>query len=136
VQLVALGTSKEKTNMIETDAEKLARISELDRQIAIRRTSLETGVPPGLLSQGRTVEEIQQHAADAIAWKAAAPPPPPPATAAVPAYNGVGQISRNTLPYLNPAAQLEAWRQGRLEQIGAPAPEPRRNGEQHRNAAP
>lgn len=36
-----------------------------------------------------------------------------------------GADVQGTLGYLSPAGQLEAWRQGRLERIGAPAP---RNG--------
>jgi hypothetical protein len=43
----------------------------------------------------------------------------------------VGQISKETLGYLSPADQMAVWRQGLLEQIGAPAPSPRTNGQHH-----
>jgi len=111
----------------ETLADKERRIAELDREIAINRISRETGVPLDLLGRGRTAEEIEQIAADAIAWRAAAPPAPTPTTSAVPTSR-VGQIGRNTLPYLSPADTRAVWRQGRLEDIGAPAPPPHRNG--------
>ena len=55
---------------------------------------------------------------------------PSPPTSAVPASR-VGQISKETLGYLSPADQMAVWRQGRLEQIGAPAPPPRTNGQHH-----
>jgi hypothetical protein len=83
-----------------------------------------TGVPVWML-RGETPQQ---------AWQSAPPPPPPPPP--LPTTYGVGQISQETTGYLNPAAQLEAWRQGRLERMGAPAPPPRRTGEQHRNAPP
>lgn len=110
-------------------------IEALERDLAIERTSRLTGVPPDLLGNGNTAEEIEQIAADLLAWKAAAPPAQPPATAAAPAYT-VGQISRSTLQYLSPEQISAVHREGRLEGIGAPAPPPRRTGEQHRNAAP
>jgi hypothetical protein len=95
-----------------------------------------TGVQVWML-RGETPQQAWQSARTAVEWKqATAPPVPPPATAAVPTTYGVGQISQETTGYLNPAAQLEAWRQGRLERMGAPAPPPRRTGEQHRNAPP
>lgn len=67
-----------------------------------------------------------------MAAKQAAPQPP---TAAVPA---------SSPPPTRIAAQqlvegddwLGAWRAGRLTPMGAPAPPPRRTGEQYRNAAP
>jgi hypothetical protein len=55
---------------------------------------------------------------------------PPPSTSGVP-VSRVGQISKETLGYLSPADQMAVWRQGRLEQIGAPAPPPRTNGQHH-----
>ncbi|MGB8211600.1 MAG: hypothetical protein WCF69_29215, partial [Mycobacterium sp.] len=39
-----------------------------------------------------------------------------------------GPDFKETLGYLSPADQMAVWRQGRLEQIGAPAPPPRTNG--------
>lgn len=131
------------TDTPDFDAEKatrLAELAELDRQIAISRTSLETGVPQGFLQNGQSAEEIAQIAADAISWRAAEKPSaPPPAPSARPAYssvNGVSQFSKDALKYLTPQQINAACAENRLSAIGAPRPEPRRTGEQHRNAAP
>lgn len=114
----------------EAEAEKQRRMEELDRQIAIRETALAMGVLPKFLQQAFTAEEIEQHARDALAWKAAAGSAPavPPQTAAAPAYP-VSQMSRATLQHLSEDQVLAAWRTGRLEQIGAPMPE--HNGSRH-----
>ena len=117
-------------------ASRQAELAELDRQIAIRRTTLETGVPPELLQNGRTAEEIAQHASDALAWRADTRSAAAPSTAAVAPYGGTGQISRPLLSQLDSATTMALYRAGRLEGMGAPPPPPRRNGEQHRNAAP
>jgi hypothetical protein len=78
--------SDETNPPVETLADKQQQIDELQRQIAIDRTSRVTGVPPGLLANGKTAEQIEQIAASAIAWKAEAPAAPTPPTAAVPTY--------------------------------------------------
>ncbi|MDT5231037.1 MAG: hypothetical protein QOI39_1537 [Mycobacterium sp.] len=49
-------------------------------------------------------------------------------TASAVPVSRVGQISKETLGYRSPADQMAVWRQGRLEQIGAPALPPRTNG--------
>jgi hypothetical protein len=110
-------------------------LAELDRQIMIRNIAATTGVLPGMLQNAKTAEEMAQHAAAAMAWRADVGSASP-STASATYSLSVGQVSCNVLPHLSPAAQLEAWRQGRLEGIGAPAPPPCRNGEQHHNAAP
>ncbi len=122
--------------MSDETASRQAELDELDRQIQIRKTALAMDVPPSFLQNARSTEEIEQHAREALQWRSASAPPAPPTTAAVSPYNGVGQISRNMLPYLGPAGTMEAWRAGRLEQAGAAKPPERRDGEQHRNAAP
>jgi hypothetical protein len=105
-------------------------------EVARLRVSRDTGVPPGLLARGSTEDECRAIADQALAWRTAtASPAPRPPTSAVP-VSRVGQISKETLGCLSPADQMAFWRQGRLEGIGAPAPPPRRNGEQHRNAPP
>ena len=112
----------------ETEAEKRRAIEELDRQIAIRNASLKTGVPPGFLQNGRTAEEIDRIASDALAWRQA-PSPAPPRTAAVsPPTYAAGQISRSMLPHLGPEGVMEAYRQGRLDQEIGVSPEQRQNG--------
>jgi hypothetical protein len=84
-----------------------------------------------LLGDADTDEAARAAADQALAWRTAtAPPAPPPPTSAVP-VSRVGQISKETLGYLSPADQMAVWRQGRLEQIGAPALPPRTNGQHH-----
>jgi hypothetical protein len=46
--------SDETNPPVETLADKQQQIDELQRQIAIDRTSRVTGVPPGLLANGKT----------------------------------------------------------------------------------
>jgi hypothetical protein len=124
------------TDEPETLAEKERRIAQLEAEIARSEISRLSGVRMHLLGDAATEEEARTAADQALDWRTApAPPAPTPPTSAVP-MPSVGQISRETLGYLGPADQLAFWRQGRLEGIGAPAPPPRRNGEQHRNAAP
>ena len=74
-------------------------------------------------------DEAPRAAADQALALADGPAPPPP-TSVVPVPR-VGQISKETLGYLSPADQMAVWRQGRLEQIGAPAPPPHTNGQHH-----
>jgi hypothetical protein len=50
--------------------------------------------------------------------------------------DGVSQVSRETLKHLSAQQVNQLYAENRLAGIGAPAPEPRRTGEQHRNAAP
>ena len=127
------------TDNTDALADRDSHIAELQRQIAIDRTSRETGVPPDLLGTGRTAEEIERIAADALAWKAAAAPPEPsrPLTAAVPAsvvtsadrIELPGQVTtRDQLSRMSPAERMRAWREGRLVNLGANPPGPRRIG--------
>lgn len=98
----------------ETETEKQKRIAELDRQIAIRNTSLSTGVPPGLLGNGRDATEIEEIAAAALAWRQEEVAPPPTAAAAY----SVGQYSRENLRCMTAAQVTEAYAQGQLASIG------------------
>ncbi len=122
----------------KAEAEKRARISELDRQIEIRKTALAMDIPPSLLQNGRTPEEIEQIARDALAWRGA--PSPGSATAAVSPshapHNGSGQYNRSMLPHLGPEGVMDAYRAGRLAAPAAAAPPPHHTGEQHRNSGP
>ena len=106
--------------MSEND-DLIAERNRLQAEVARLRVSRDTGVPVGMLSNATTEDEARSAADQALAWRADVPKPLAPPTAAVPAYS-VGQISRETLPYLTPAQINEVYRQGRLEQIGAPAP--------------
>lgn len=115
----------------QTEAEKRARISELDRQIAIRQISLETGVPPEFLQNAHTAEQIEQYAQDALAWRGETPAPQPRSQTNAPQYNGVGQLSRDALTQLPADVQMAAYRAGRLAALGAPAPPERQDGAHH-----
>jgi hypothetical protein len=98
-------------------------------EVARLQASKEFGVPPAILGQANTLDEARALAEQALQWRGSVPPAPPQQTAAVSPYNGVGQISRSTLPYLSPADTMAAWRAGRLQQAGAAPPPPRANGE-------
>jgi hypothetical protein len=92
-----------------------------------------TDVPAFMLS-GDTPADVWDSAQRAVDWKQAQPPAPPqPATAAVPvpSANRIVQMRGEA-----PDDWMAAWRSGQLAGRGAPAPPPRRTGEQHRNAAP
>jgi hypothetical protein len=89
----------------------------------VRAVSDETGVPEWLLTQGgiNTTEGIWSRARDAVNWKTGTAPPRPQ-TAAVSA----------SVPYkpmtpqpLGEVSVMDAYRQGRLADRGAPAPPPR-----------
>jgi hypothetical protein len=128
------------TDINDGDAETLAdqeqRIEALERQIAIERTSRITGVPPDLLGNGTTAEEIERIAADLLGWRAAAAASRPQ-TAAVSA-SVVTSGDRIEMPHqltthdelrrLSPAERMRALREGRLIHLGANPPPPRRIG--------
>jgi hypothetical protein len=115
------------------------QIAALERQIAIDRTSRETGIPPSLLGTGQTAEGIERIAADLLAWKAAATPEPPsrPTTSAVRA-SVVTSSDRIEMPRqvqtldelrrMSPGDQMRAYRAGLLSHLGANPPGPRRIG--------
>ncbi len=107
-------------------------VAERDRllgEVVRLQVSKEMGVPPGLLARGSTADECRALADEALAWRGDGPGSAEPQTAAVSPYNGVGQISRQTLGKLGPADTMSLYRQGRLAAEGAPAPGPRQNGE-------
>jgi hypothetical protein len=120
----------------ETLADKERQIAELEAEIARSQVSRETGVPIGLLANGQTAEEIERIATDALCWRAESPPSRPP-TAAVPASTvtsadriamATGQVtSRDQLAQMSPAQRMQAWREGRLQQIGVSQPPPPRS---------
>jgi hypothetical protein len=86
--------------MTDTDnADLAAERDRLQAEVMALRVERDTGVPAGLLGQGKTVEEMRQIAADALAWKGAAPPgiPQQRQTGATTPNYGVGQISREAL---------------------------------------
>lgn len=94
------------------------------------RIERETGVPAGMMASATTEAEARALAEQALEWRATAPPALPTAAVRTPTYS-VGQISKGTLPYLSPADTMAAWRAGRLEQAGCPAPPERRSGQHH-----
>lgn len=96
-------------------------------EVARLRVSKLTSVPVSMLAQGSTVEEIEQLAAEALAWQAESQAQQHPATAAVPAYQ-VGQYSHQNLAHLGADGIMDAYRQGRLERIGGKPP-PDQNGQ-------
>lgn len=109
------------------------RIAELEREIAISRVRRETGFSPELLGNGRTAEEIEQIATDALGWRAAAAPPPTsPPTSALPA-SIVTSADRIEMPHritthdelrrFPPAERMRAYREGRLMHLGAYPPQ-------------
>lgn len=136
------------TGAVDTDADqaagevdKDARISKLERQLAIERASFETGVPAEILSAAATPDDALRLATDALLWRAeTAPPPPPPQTGAVSVdfANGVGTIgatdrilprympiqTRDAVSRMTPAEVLSAWRAGYLTSLGVGAPKP------------
>jgi hypothetical protein len=91
------------------------------------RVERTTGVPAGLLGQGKTEDDMRQIAADALSWKgeAAQGIPPTPQTSAVPSTPNypTGQISREVLASLSPEQQMQAIRQGRCIGIGVGVPQ-------------
>ena len=115
-----------------------AQRDRLQAEVARLQVSKETGVPPHILGRANTVEEGRVIAQDALAWRG--DQPSKPTTAAVypsgGSVNGVSQVSRETLKHLTPEQVNQLYAENRLAGIGAPAPESRRTGEQHRNAAP
>jgi len=123
------------TDNPDFDAEKATRtaeLAELDRQIAIRHTSLKTGVPQEFLQNAQTTEQIEQYAQDALAWRGETPAPKTSARSPYPSggsVNGVSQVSAEALKYLNPQQINQLYAENRLAGLGAPAPPPRQNGE-------
>jgi hypothetical protein len=121
------------------EVDKDARITELERQLAVERASFQTGVPAEILSAAATPEDALRLATDALLWRAETAPPPPPQTAAVSAdmvTAGTGVIgaadrilpryqqvqTRDAVSRMTPAEILSAWRAGHLSQIGVGAP--------------
>lgn len=127
------------TGEVTGEVDKDARITELERQLAVERASFETGVPAEILAAAATPEDALRIATDALLWQADSAPPPPPATGAVPVdwANGVGTLgasdrmnpryagpqTREALSRMSPAEILSAWRSGHLSQIGVGAPQ-------------
>lgn len=116
------------------EAEKVRRIEELDRQIAIREASLAYDVPPSMLEQGRTAEDIARLAAEALEWRGTGTPAPQADRQTSPysgSINGVAQVNRGVLQYLSADQINQLRREGRLvaEGIGVDQhDQPQRNG--------
>lgn len=105
--------------MTDDNSDLIAERDRLQAEVARLHVSRDTGVPVVALQGATTEEQAQAIAQSALAWKAATTPQPQP-TAAV--HHGVSQISRETLQYLSPEQVISAYRRGRLESIGSPAP--------------
>jgi hypothetical protein len=96
----------------------------LAAEVARLRVERETGVPAELLTSATTVAEARELADSLLAWKG--PPPQSQQQPSGPSYGGVTQYRRDDLQYLTADEVSQAYRKGRLTQIGAPAP-PQRN---------
>ena len=123
--------------MTTENGDLAAERDRLQAEVMRLRVERETTVPASLLGQATTEDEARAIAAAALQWRAdrAAAPPTTAAVSASP-YLVPGQIGRSTLAHLTPEQVSQVYKEGRLSQIGAPPPPPRRNGEPHRNAAP
>jgi hypothetical protein len=116
--------------MTEND-DLAAERDRLRAEVARLRVAKESAVPVEFLSEAQTEEQARSIAQSALAWRGETPSAPtPPATTAAASYY-VGQISRSTLQYLSPDQITEAYRQGRLEEIGAPSPLTQRHNGSH-----
>jgi hypothetical protein len=119
---------EQEISMSDDAAAKAAELAELDRQIAIRRASLETGVPVSVLSHATTEDEARALAEEALVWRGGNAPAAP--TAPAPAYLP-NQVTRESLPYMTPQEISAAHRRGQLQGIGAAPPAPRKTGERN-----
>jgi hypothetical protein len=121
--------------MTENNYDLIAERDKLQAEVARLRVERETGVPAELLAKATTEDSARALADRLLSWKGETSPAAPPPTAPVPAY-GVSQIGRDSLGYLSAEQVVQAHREGRLADIGAPAPPRRRTGEAHRNGGP
>lgn len=101
-----------------------AEREKLQAEVARLRVERDSGVPAELLAHAFNEEAARELAQALLAWKAAAAPAAPPPTAAAPAYSA-SQIGRDSLSHLSAEQVSQAHTEGRLEAIGAPAPQPR-----------
>ena len=116
--------------MDETNDDLTAERDRLLGEVARLRVSKATGVPVGMLADADDEVSARALADQALAWQADQPPRPQ-ATAAVSPYSRPGQISKPVLSHLDGPTTMALYRAGRLEDMGAPAPGPRQNGEHH-----
>jgi hypothetical protein len=93
----------------------------LQAEDARLRVERDTGVPAELLSQATTEESARELAASLLAWKG--PPPQPQQQQSSEPFYPVTQYRRDDLQYLSADEISQAYREGRLTQIGAPAPQ-------------
>jgi predicted component of type VI protein secretion system len=114
------------------------RIAALEHDIHLNRASRLSGVPVQFLT-GTSEAEVLASTQAAIEWKAAAAQsiPPGPKTSAVLASTVTSadriempsQVStRDQLSRMSPAERMRAYREGRLVNLGAYPPQPRRIG--------
>lgn len=124
------------------DREKDTEIATLKENAAREKVSRTTGVPPELIV-GKTEEEMQASAEVAAKWRG--PVTPPVQSSAAPASSvtstdkveGPKQItSRDELAKMKPADRMQAFRDGRLKDLGAvPGPGDLRNLQHAQKAA-
>lgn len=108
--------------MADSDFDLAAERERLQAEVARLRVERETGVPAELLMKATTEDSARALADRLLSWKAETAPAPPP-TATEPFYP-VSQVGRDALGYLTPEQVSQCYREGRLTQIGAPAPQP------------
>lgn len=90
----------------------------LAAECARLRVERDTGVPAKLLTEATTEESARALASSLLAWKG---PPPQPQSSGL--FYPVTQYRRDDLQYLSADEISQAYREGRLTQIGAPAPQ-------------
>jgi hypothetical protein len=92
----------------------------LQAEIYRLRAERLTGVPAELLGKATTEDDALALAQRLLEWKGPPPQPQPPSEPFYP----VTQYRRDDLRYMTPDELAQAYREGRLAQIGAPAPPP------------
>jgi hypothetical protein len=107
----------------DSDFDLQAERDRLAGEVARLRAERISGVPAELLMQATTEDDAVALAHRLLEWRGPAAAPPSPVANKAPFYP-VSQFSRDSLGGLTAEQINEAYRQGRLEQIGAPAPQP------------
>jgi hypothetical protein len=91
----------------------------LNAEVLRLQVSRDTGVPAELLTPAATEDSARALAERLLAWKGEAAPPPTPSEPFYP----VTQYRREDLAYRASDEIAQAYREGRLAQIGALAPQ-------------
>ena len=98
--------------------ELAAERDRLTAEVSRLQVSRDTGVPAELLSPAATEDSARALAESLLAWKGEAAPAAPPSEPFYP----VTQYRRDDLQYMTADELAQAYREGRLAQIGASPP--------------